>query len=159
MTGGGSFIASGGATVHHEFELDCNAQDSRLDINWGQGQRFRLETVTGVGCYDDPRIDSGNQTPMDTLVLTGIGSYTGKNDASISLVFTDAGEPGRNDGVQMLIKDGVGNVILNAPFTTLTGGNHQAHKAKGKDKDKDDDDDDDDDHGNGKGKGKDKDKN
>src|SRR5262249_41031618 len=115
----------------------------------------RLESIASVGCYDDPRISSGNQTPMDTLILTGIGSYTGKNDAAISLVFTDAGEPGRNDGVQMVIKDAAGNVILNVPPTTLTSGNHQAHKAKGKDKD---DDEDDDDQGNGKGKGKDKDK-
>jgi hypothetical protein len=135
MTGGGNFLASNGTEVHHGFELRCDVTDHRqnLEVNWGQGQNFHLETVTAVTCFDDPRFESGPpKAPINTLVLTGTGKLNGSNGASISLVFTDAGEPGRNDGVQMTIKDAGGNVVLDAPFTKLTDGNQQAHKENGK---------------------------
>jgi len=134
MTGGGNFLANG-VEAHHDFELNCDARDPRqkLEVNWGRGEKFNLETVTGVICSDDPSIQPGPPAAsMDTLALTGTGRLDGKNQATISLVFTDAGEPGRNDTVQMVIKDQQGNIVLNTPTTKLTGGNHQAHAENGK---------------------------
>jgi hypothetical protein len=85
-----------------------------------------------VTCFDDPAIDPEKPSaPFDTMVLTGTGKYNGKS-ATISLIFSDAGEPGTNDGVQMVIKDAAGNTVLNVPRTTLISGNQQAHRATGK---------------------------
>jgi hypothetical protein len=64
--------------------------------------------------------------------LTGTGRYNGQDGATITLTFTDAGEPGRDDGVQMQIKDANGTVVLDVAATTLTDGNHQAHRETGK---------------------------
>lgn len=134
MTGGGTFAAVDGTIVSDAFQLRCNAQDPRqsLDINWGNGQRFHLDTVATVTCYDDPAINPGSpSTPFDTMVLTGTGQYNGQSGATISLVFTDAGEPGFNDGVQMVIKDSGGNTVLSVPATTLLTGSQQAHRETG----------------------------
>lgn len=135
MTGGGNFYSSSGEVVHHGFQLRCSASDPRqnLEINWGNGQKFHLESVTSVVCYDNPLIDPQNPAaPIDTLVLTGTGRLAGKAMATIQLTFTDAGEPGVNDGVQIVIKDAQGNTILDVAPTTLSlGGNHQAHRATG----------------------------
>jgi len=135
MTGGGNFVATGGIVVHHGFQLRCSVTDPRqnLEINWGNGRRFHLETVTAVTCSDDPAIDPEHPAaPIDTLVLSGTGRLNGRTTATIQLTFTDAGEPGVNDGVTMTIKDGQGNIVLDVPTTTLSlGGNHQAHRATG----------------------------
>jgi DNA-binding beta-propeller fold protein YncE len=135
MTGGGNFMSSTGEVVHHGFQLRCSATDPRqnLEINWGTGQRFHLESVTAVTCYDNPSIDPENPAaPIDTLVLSGAGRLNGRMNATIQLTFTDAGEPGINDGVQLVIKDGQGKTVFDVPATTLSlGGNHQAHRAIG----------------------------
>jgi hypothetical protein len=135
MTGGGNFQADDGTIVHHGFELRCNVRDPRqnLEINWGKGNRFHLESVTAVRCYDDPAIDPEHpDAPIDTLVLSGTGRYNGNDGATAQLLFSDAGEPGINDGVALVIKDINGNVVLNVSLTTLIHGNHQAHRATGK---------------------------
>jgi hypothetical protein len=135
MTGGGNFLSSSGEVVHHGFQLRCSATDPRqnLEINWGTGQRFHLESVNAVTCYDNPSIDPEHPAaPIDTLVLRGAGRLSGKANATIELTFTDAGEPGINDGVRLVIKDGQGQTVLDVPATTLSlGGNHQAHRATG----------------------------
>jgi len=135
MTGGGNFLATNGAKVTHGFQLRCNVNDPRqnLEVNWDRGQKFHLESVTTVRCFDDPAIDPEHPAaPIDTLVLTGTGRYNGQDGATITLTFTDAGEPGRDDGVQMQIKDANGTVVLDVAATTLTDGNHQAHRETGK---------------------------
>jgi hypothetical protein len=135
MTGGGDFYATNGTVVHHGFQLRCNVRDPRqnLEINWGKGQHFHLQTVTTVSCYDDPSINPGDPAaPIDTLVLSGTGTYNGTKDATIQLLFSDAGEPGRSDGVQLIIRDSEGNVVLAVSATTLIDGNQQAHRATGK---------------------------
>jgi hypothetical protein len=134
MTGGGTFAAADGTIVSHGFELRCNAQDPRqnLEVNWGKGEKFHLDTVTTVTCLDDPAINpTPPPAPFDTMILTGTGKYDGQSGATISLVFTDAGEPGTNDSVQMVIKDSGGNTILSVPATKLLGGNQQAHRETG----------------------------
>jgi hypothetical protein len=135
MTGGGNFVAANGTIVHHGFELRCDASDPRqnLEVNWGVGQNFHLTGVTSVVCFDDPAINpTPPAAPIDTLVLVGTGSFNGVTGATIQLTFTDAGEPGTSDSVQMTIRDAQGNVVLNVPLTHLIGGNQQAHKATGK---------------------------
>jgi hypothetical protein len=152
MTGGGDFKAADGTIVHDGFELRCDirSRHQNLEVNWGQGEKFHLEDVTAVQCFDNPAIDPGHpDAPFDTMTLSGTGKYDGKNGATIQLLFSDAGEPGTHDGVAMVIKDDKGNVVLNVPLTTLIGGNNQAHRSNGKDSD-----DDNGDEGNGKGNGK-----
>jgi len=156
MTGGGDFKAADGTIVHHGFELRCDVHDRRqnLEVNWGKGEHFHLEDVTAVQCYDNPAINHGHpKAPFDTMVMSGIGKYDGKNGATIQALFSDAGEPGTHDGVSMVIKDENGNIVLNVPLTTLISGNQQAHRETGKDSD---DDNGDENKGNGNGKDKDK---
>ena len=131
MTGGGGFRAADGSKVSNEgFELRCDVSDTRqnLEVNWGNGNKFHLDGVTAVTCYDNPAINAKQpKSQFNTLVLSGTGRYNGQGGGTVQLLFSDAGEPGRNDGVQMVIKDSGGNVVLNVPQTTLTNGNHQAH--------------------------------
>jgi len=135
MTGGGNFFTQSGIKVTHGFELRCNVNDPRqnLEVNWDRGQQFHLESVTSVYCYDDPAINPENpDAPIDTLILTGTGRLHGNQTGTITLKFTDAGEPGvGRDGVAMTIKDSSGNVVLEVAPTVLSGGNHQAHRETG----------------------------
>ena len=89
--------------------------------------------MTSVYCYDDPAINPENpDAPIDTLILTGTGRLHGNQTGTITLKFTDAGEPGvGRDGVAMTIKDSSGNVVLEVAPTVLSGGNHQAHRETG----------------------------
>ena len=48
-------------------------------------------------------------------------------DLDAEWTFTDAGEPGRNDGMRLIIRDSSGNIVL-AASGVLAGGNHQAHE-------------------------------
>ena len=133
MTGGGNFMASNATVVHHGFQLRCDVEDPRqnLEVNWGNGENFHLLEVTTITCHDDPSVDPENpDAPIDTLILTGTGRLNGEDGATISLIFTDAGEPGINDGVQMQIQ-GPSGTVLTVGATTLIDGNHQAHKANG----------------------------
>jgi hypothetical protein len=135
MTGGGNFFTQSGIKVTHGFELRCNVNDPRqnLEVNWDRGNQFHLLMVTSVSCSDDPSITPENpDAPIDTLVLTGIGRLHGNESGTITLKFTDAGEPGvGRDGVAMTIRDSAGNVVLEVAPTVLTGGNHQAHRETG----------------------------
>jgi len=135
MTGGGNFFTGSGIKVTHGFELRCNVNDPRqnLEVNWDRGQQFHLLSVTSVTCYDDPAISPEDPSaPIDTLVLTGTGRLHGNETGTITLMFTDAGEPGvGRDRVAMTIKDSAGNVVLEVASTVLTGGNHQAHRETG----------------------------
>jgi hypothetical protein len=135
MTGGGNFFTLTGIKVTHGFELRCNVDDPRqnLEVNWDRGNQFHLLTVTSVSCSDDPSITPENpDAPFDTLVLTGTGRLHGNETGTITLMFTDAGEPGvGTDSVAMTIRDSSGNIVLDAASTRLSGGNHQAHRETG----------------------------
>src|SRR6185436_3603747 len=97
-----------------------------LEINWG-GNRFHLEQLTSAVCTDDPAIAPGQpRTSFDTYKGTGTGRYNGAPGATAEWTFTDAGEPGVNDTMKILIKDAGGNTVLTA-FGNLNRGNHQAH--------------------------------
>ncbi len=135
MTGGGNFFTQGGMKVTHGFQLRCSVDDPRqnLEINWAGG-KFHLQSVSSVYCYDDPAINPENpDSPIDTLILTGTGRLRGNEPGTITLKFTDAGEPGTNrDSVTITVKDAAGNTVLYVAPIKLNGGNHQAHRATGR---------------------------
>lgn len=126
MTGGGSI---GNTTVRHGFELHCDAthQPNRLEVNWGKGAKFHLETLISASCTDDPTIAPNPPAAgFDTYHGKGIGRYNGVSGYTATWIFTDAGEPGVNDYVTITILDPANNPILTVS-DLLRNGNHQAH--------------------------------
>lgn len=127
ISGGGS-LSAGGLRVTHGFNLDCHADEppSRLEVNWGRNS-FHLESLTMGFCADDPEISEGQPAVgFDTHVGQGVGRYNGTPDAIATWKIQDAGEPGKNDSIQIEIRDDKGNVVLDVSGT-LRSGNHQAH--------------------------------
>jgi len=128
MTGGGRVDAD--FLLTHGFTLHCDPDDSpnRLEINWDKGNRFHLETVSDINCFDDPGSNAGKPTaPFDTLELAGFGQYNGQPGAFVWVQLTDYGEPGKNDWATIVIYDADGNLLLDVTGN-LNSGNHQAHK-------------------------------
>ncbi|MBI4084629.1 MAG: hypothetical protein HY431_01865 [Candidatus Levybacteria bacterium] len=130
MTGGGSVLSNVFGRVTHGFELHCNAAEgpNRLEVNWGKGNKFHLEILSLSLCSNDPIIVP-NPPPagFDTYQGAGTGRYNGVSGATAKWVFTDAGEPGKNDKiVSLVIKDVNDNEVLNISGD-LKVGNHQAH--------------------------------
>lgn len=141
MTGGGSIFTGPGETppegtrVTHGFELHCDVSQkpNNFEVNThpsgGGGDRFHLEQMTSVTCYDDPSINpTPPAAPFDTLVGTGTGTWDGQSGYTAQWKLTDAGEPGTSDTWSMTITDPNNNVVLNFKDRPLTNGNHQAHK-------------------------------
>jgi hypothetical protein len=136
MTGGGSCLTGtsdvpAGVRVTHGFELHCDATDepNNLQINWG-GNRFHLESLDPeqTFCTDDPNIDQKPPVaPLDTYVGLGTGRFNGVPGYTVDFVFTDAGEPGKDDTLAIVIT-GPDGVVLDVGECPLTFGNHQAHK-------------------------------
>ncbi|MHB9111758.1 MAG: hypothetical protein ACYC4D_03905 [Thermoleophilia bacterium] len=130
MTGGGTIISSlpSFEKVSHGMELHCDATlaPNNLQVNWGKGNKFHLESLVSASCSDDPAIDPGSPTAsFDTHQGSGTGRYNGVSGATAEWTFTDAGEPGKNDTAKIVIRDASGNVVL--AKTGLLTGNHQAH--------------------------------
>jgi len=129
FTGGGSF-ACDGLTLRHGFEVHCDPSDipNRLEINYGVGNNFHLDTLTEATCLDLPGIDEGQpDAGFDTFIGSGSGTFNGQ-PALIEFEFTDAGEPGTADTAAVKITQGT-TVILDCLEDpgTLEDGNHQAH--------------------------------
>jgi hypothetical protein len=137
MTGGGNSVKGTfrGATVKvtHGFTLRCRTDDKpqRLEVNWSGGNRFHLDDLTWSFCYDTALDEEQPKAGFDTYEGKGFGT-----DGSYAIwKFTDAGEPGRNDGFKISIwsdgtPDGPADLVVND--TLGTGGNHQAHRLTGK---------------------------
>ena len=126
MTGGGSVFQ--GSRVTHGFTLQCNATNgpNSLQINWNRN-RFHLENLVSAVCSDDPSIEPRPPVAdFDTYEGVGTGRYNGVSGATAQWIFTDAGEPGRNDLAQIVVTDVSGNIVLWVA-DTLRNGNHQAH--------------------------------
>ena len=128
MTGGGRLNAD--SIVTHGFELHCSVDDvpNNLEVNWAKGNHFHLDALSDVICVDKVGI-SPNPPPagFDLLEAHGTGTYNGEDGARIYFVFTDAGEPGRQDTARIKIVDADSTVVLDVGTTNLMGGNHQAH--------------------------------
>lgn len=130
MTGGGSVFTSTGMRVTHGFQLNCDTTDdtNSLQINWGNGNKFHLESLTSAVCTDDSSINPHPPAAgFDTFQGTGEGLYNGTSGATIEWTFTDAGEPGVSDSAQIVVKDSSSAIVLSVSGN-LRKGNHQAHK-------------------------------
>jgi hypothetical protein len=140
MTGGGSvFIEDGAVRVTHGFQLRCDPEDHRqnLQVNVhrqpGPGDRWHLEELTFAECWFDPDFDPlPRAAPINTYHGMGVGRWNGESGYIAEWIFTDEGEPGVNDRIVLLrIEDPEGTVVLEVEERTLTFGNHQAHPATG----------------------------
>ena len=133
MTGGGSGTATipPGTDVRHGFELRCDVNNppNRLEVNWGPGESFHLETLTSVMCLDDPSTAAPPpDANWDTYYGKGTGRLKGNETATAEWCFQDGGEPGGGgvDKFTLKITDSKGNVVLF--FTSSSNqGNEQAH--------------------------------
>lgn len=130
MGGGGSVKTTKVKDLSHGFMLHCDASApgliNRLEVNWSKNKKFHLTELTSATCSDDPAISEGKPVVgIDTLRGRGTGRYNGVAGATAEWTFTDAGEPGRNDRVQILIRDVNGAIVLDATGT-LASGNNQA---------------------------------
>lgn len=126
MTGGGTI---GNTGTRHGFELHCNITQSpnNLEVNWGKGNKFHLDTLTAAICSDDPNISPNPPAAgFNTYKGKGTGTYNGVAGATAEWTFTDAGEPGTNDTATIKITDVNNNVVLNVSGK-LSSGNQQAH--------------------------------
>lgn len=129
MTGGGSVTTAAGLKVTHGFQVHCDRRKgtNNLEVNWGKGNKFHLDELTMSTCSNDPDIaPNPPAASFDKCVGAGTGRFNGVPGATAQFTFTDAGEPGVNDSLKLVIKDINGNVVLDAS-ATLTHGNHQAH--------------------------------
>ncbi|MDP3940943.1 MAG: hypothetical protein Q8Q49_01395 [bacterium] len=127
MTGGGT-IPVGITTLEgkHGFELHCDVADlpNRLEVNWGKGNKFHLESLTTAVCSDTALDEQQPVAGFDTYKGTGTGRLNGVSGATAKWVFTDDGEPGVNDTARIVISDGVNTYTFSGD---LKNGNHQAH--------------------------------
>jgi len=128
MTGGGSVFA-GTMRVTHGFELDCDAaKGGHLEVNWGKGNRFHLDSLTTAACSDDAAIAAAPpKSAFDTLTGGGSGRYNNVPGATVEFTFSDAGEPGSGDYVAIKVFDASHLVVLDVAGY-LTKGNQQAHQ-------------------------------
>lgn len=129
MTGGGSVSDSNNKRITHGFTLQCDVINgpNNLQVNWGKGNTFHLDSLTSATCVNDPAIAPKPPTAdFDTYVGTGTGSFNGVSGATATWIFTDDGEPGKNDHATIVITDDSGIVL--SVSGNLHNGNHQAHK-------------------------------
>ena len=127
FTGGGSVFGTGQNRVTHGFQIRCDADDFRqnLEVNW-QGNRFHLLDLTTADCQDTALDEENPVAGFDTFIGTGTGRYNGVEGATIEFTFTDDGEPGVDDLADIVIRDAAGNIVLEVSGD-LNFGNHQAH--------------------------------
>ena len=115
MKGGGSVFTTGKTRVTHGFQLRCDAAatPNNLEVNW-TGNSFHLESLSSAVRTGDPAIQPQQpKTGFDTYTGAGTGRLNGVSGATATWVFTDAGEPGKNDMVRIAItnrfwRDGIG---------------------------------------------------
>jgi hypothetical protein len=144
MTGGGSILTTNSdipkkGRITHGFELHCDYSrlPNNLEINWGDtrgSHKFKLDSLYATTyCYKDAALDAShpNLNKFNTYVGHGTGSYDGVSGYSIDFIFTDAGEPGKDDTAQYKIFTGNGIVIQTGAYN-LEKGNHQAHSSGNK---------------------------
>ncbi len=131
FTGGGSQIRVGGVRVTRGLTVHCDlVLSNNLEVNWGGNKFHMTEHLTTVACSDDPAIiQAPPEAPLDTLIGVGTGRHNGNDGYTIEFTLVDQGEPGRDDQMRIYIYETAnpGNVVLDVPLQTLSGGNLQAH--------------------------------
>ena len=131
-TTNGSTMHDNSFTVTHGFELYCDPTDrpNNLQIHFRRKDTegmFHLEEVITSSCSEDEIIRPGKpDAEIDTLTLTGLGRLNGNSGATVTVTFTDNGEPGKTDAATFKLIDIDGTTVLNCSGK-LKGGNHQAH--------------------------------
>jgi len=130
MTGGGTIpVSKTTLEGKHGFELHCDPADlpNRLEVNWGKGNKFHLESLTSALCSNDPTLDEEQPVAgFDTYKGEGTGRYNGVSGYTAKWKFTDDGEPGTTDYATISIFDPL-NVLVQTFTGNLKNGNHQAH--------------------------------
>jgi hypothetical protein len=131
MTGGGSAFTVDGMRVTHGFELHCNINigPNNLEINFN-GNSFHLEQLVSAVCLETDLDQSPGplkNAPFDTYIGVGYGRFNGYSGYLVEFTFTDAGEPGTSDLMQIKITGLNGETILYVS-NTLEQGNHQTHR-------------------------------
>jgi hypothetical protein len=123
MTGGGSVFTSDSTRVTHGFELHCDKSNkpNNLEVNFGGGNNFHLDTLARVFC--------AKIGDVYYIFGVGTGSYNGVSGATVFFRLTDAGEPGTNDEAYIVIKDSTGATVLSVNGF-LDNGNQQFHLDK-----------------------------
>jgi hypothetical protein len=131
FTGGGKQINVGGVAITKGLTIHCDLLlSNNLEINWGGGHQFHMETHLTALCTDSPIIiQQPPKAPLDTMVGVGIGRFDGAEGYTVEFTLVDAGEPGSQDMAAIKIYETANpsNIVLNLPPTFLTGGNLQAH--------------------------------
>jgi len=131
MTGGGSILFNE-MRVTTGFELQCDVTDqpSNLEMDWGPGNHFHLDTLIAASCENNPGVTPNPPpAPFDTFSGFGTGRFNGTPGAMIQFSFVDAGEPGTKDSIDRVTIMSGGSAVLLIPNGNhfLTFGNFQAH--------------------------------
>ena len=127
MTGSGIIGTSRNPSVAHAFALHGNKDQlpNMLLVVWGRNH-FWLDTLTMVNIADDPTIDPRPPVAgFDTMHGIGVGKYNGVDGYRVEFIFTDAGEPGRNDWAWIKITASNGDTVMEVSGF-LRCGNQQA---------------------------------
>ena len=112
VTGGGTI---GDSTVRIGVALKCDVTRAPniLNISWGAGNCFHLDTLTQAICTDDPSISPGRPPcNCDTYEGWGVGRYNAVDGYQARWIFTDAGEPGTTDWAWVKVTDAGGTTVL-----------------------------------------------
>lgn len=128
-TGGGTIGENRNPRKTHGFELHCDVDDlpNNLEVNWG-GDHFHLDVLTIVDCYYNASINPEHPTAdCNTIHGWGDGKYNGNSGYHVEFIFTDGGEPGKdNDWAWIKVTNSIGETVMeDSGF--LISGNQQAH--------------------------------
>ena len=134
ITGGGSNFTVGDIRITKGLQLHCDLREpNNFQINW-PGHSFHLEELTAANCIEHPEIiqQPPKSSPFDTFQAEGTGRLktggTTDFDATVDFILVDAGEPGVDDTLELVVKNGDGDVVLDLPVSFLDKGNFQTHK-------------------------------
>lgn len=101
VEGKGSY-ATGKEWGRVSFKVDANAGGGSFSGRTGTGDTFEALTITGFS-------QSGN-----TASFGGDGKINGESGYTYSVTFVDNGFPGREDTIEIVIKDGGGAVVFDS---------------------------------------------
>jgi hypothetical protein len=141
MTGGGvkaeaagGTLAAPGTTVTLGLTLHCdNTLSNNLQVNWGTGRNahqwhIEKETLFNILCTDEDIAPEPPAAPIDTFEADVYGRLDGVANSTLHFRFQDAGEPGKDDTIELTIYEPGTNVVaLQVDFQKLSVGNFQMH--------------------------------